>query len=117
MTQNRKKENKMIEPTAQQQINISQGQNEINKLSGINFKNKTDRELMEAASQFEAVFVNQLFKAMEATVERDGLLSGGKGEEMFRSMFYEEIARDISSNPATSFGFAKQIYEQMKDLV
>ncbi len=107
----------MIEPNAQQQIDINSAQNRIDKLSGINFSNKTDKQLMEAASQFEAVFINQFFKSMDATIERDGMFSGGRGEEMFRSMFYDEIAKNIASSPETSFGFAKQVYEQMKDLV
>ena len=81
------------------------------------FKSKKKEELMAAANQFESVFINQLFKALNATVQKDGMFSGGRGEEMFKSMFYEEIAKDIASNPATSFGFAKQIYEQMKDMV
>ncbi len=107
----------MIESASQQQINLNLKQNEINKLSGIDFAGKSESELMEAAKQFEAVFINQLFKAMDATIQREGLLSGGRGEEMFRSMFLDEIAKDIASSPETSFGFAKQIYEQMKDLV
>ena len=108
----------MIESTGFQQTTLNIQENEIKKLSGMNLKDKKDKELMEAACQFEAVFVNQFFKAMNATVKRDeGMFSGGRGEEIFRSMFYDETAKNISSNPATSFGFAKQIYEQMKDLV
>lgn len=75
--------------------------------------------LMQAARQFEAVFLNQLFKALDATIEREqeGMFSPGRGEKMFRSMFYDEIAKNIASTPETSFGFAKQVYEQMKDMV
>ena len=107
----------MLEATGQQKISINMQQNELEKLSGINFKNKDNKELMQAARQFEAVFVNQLFKALDATIEREGMFSGGRGEEMFRSMFHDEIAKKISSDPTTSFGLAKQIYEQMKDMV
>lgn len=107
----------MIEATGQDKINIASQQNNINKLSGINFKNKSDSELMDAAKQFESVFLNKLFNAMDSTVHRDGMLSNGRGEKMFRSMFYDEIAKNTASDPTTSFGLAKQIYEQMKDLV
>jgi len=113
---NKKKGKIMIEPTGQQQINITAQQNMIDGLSKINFKGKSDDELMKAAQQFEAVFVNQLFKAMDSTIDREeGMLSGGRGEKMFRSMFYDEIAKDVTSNSTTSFGLAQQIYEQMKD--
>lgn len=107
----------MIENSGQQQISVNMQQNQLDTLSGVNFKNKSEKELMEAAKQFEAVFINQLFKAMDATIQRDGLLSNGRGEKMFRSMFYDEIAKNVASDPTTSFGFAKQIYEQMKNQV
>jgi len=107
----------MIEPTGQEKINILTGQNALNRLSPENLKGKSDEDLKKAAQSFEAVFVNQLFNAMDKTIDREGsMLSGGRGEKMFRSMFYDEISKDISSNSATSFGFAKQIYEQMKDI-
>jgi len=83
----------------------------------INITGKKDKELMDAACQFEAVFIDQLFKALDATIEKDESFHGGKGEEIFRSMFFDEMAKDISSSSTTSFGIAKQIYEQMKDLV
>ena len=107
----------MIEATGLQETQLSIQESETNKLSNINFTDKKDKELMDAARQFEAVFVNQLFKSIDATVEKTGMFSGGKGEEVFRSMFFDEIAKDVSSNSATSFGIAKQIYEQMKHLV
>ncbi len=107
----------MIENTAQQQINLSLKQSGINSLSSVDFANKSENELMEAAKQFEAVFIGQMFKAMDATIQREEMFSGGRGEEMFRSMYLDEIAKNISSSPETSFGFAKQIYEQMKDLI
>lgn len=107
----------MIAPTGQEQAEITTQANKVNALSGITFQNKTHQELMEAAQQFEAVFIGQLFNMMDKTVERDEMFSGGRGEEMFRSMFFDEVAKNIASEPATSFGFAKQIYEQMKDLL
>ena len=102
-----------------QKSNLNLQDSKIDALSNVNLKNQSDDELMDAAKKFEAVFVNQLFQAMDNTIERDkeGMFSGGRGEEMFRSMFYDEIAQNVSSEASTSFGFAKQMYEQMKDLV
>lgn len=107
----------MIAPTGQEKLGITTQENKINALSGINFQNKTQEELMKAAQQFESVFIGQLFNMMDKTVERDEMFSGGRGEEMFRSMFYDEVAKNIASDSSTSFGLAKQIYEQMKDLI
>jgi peptidoglycan hydrolase FlgJ len=105
----------MVEPIGQQP-DITAETNRLSSLTGIKFENKTEEKLMKASQQFEAVFLGQLFNEMDKTVERDEMFSGGRGEEMFRSMFYDEIANNTAGDPSTSFGLAKQIYEQMKDL-
>ena len=40
----------------------------------------------------------------------------GKGKYMdnFKSFIYSEMGREMAQNPRTTFGFAKQIYEQME---
>jgi len=76
-----------------------------------------DEELKKSAQDFESVFVNQFLEILNSTVERSEEFSGGKGEEVFRSMMNQEIAKEISSSSISSFGFAKQIYEQMKDKI
>ena len=48
--------------------------------------------LRQTAQSLQAVFVEQLFKAMRATVPDEGLTSGGQGEDMFRSMLDEQAA-------------------------
>lgn len=75
----------------------------------------TDDKLKKAASEFEAVFVKQLMDIMDSTVEKSDFLSGGNAEETFKSMLNEQMATNISSNPASSFGLAEQVYRQMKD--
>jgi flagellar protein FlgJ len=47
--------------------------------------------LRRTATQLEGVFVEQLFKAMRETVPSDGELHSG-GEEMFSSLFDQELA-------------------------
>lgn len=90
------------------------------KLEDLTNADKTkmkDEELKKAAQDFEAVFIGQFLETLNSTVERSEEFSGGRGEEMFRSMMHQEIAKSISSNSSTSFGFAQQIYQQMKDRV
>ncbi len=87
----------------------------LEELTNTNKTNKMDDQLKKAAQDFEAVLVNQFLEILNSTVEKSEEFSGGKGEEMFRSMLNQEISKNISSTPQTSFGFAKQIYEQMKE--
>ena len=51
-----------------------------------------EARLRKATKQLEGVFVEQLFKAMRATVPEDGIMNGGSGEEMFTGMLDEHLA-------------------------
>ncbi len=75
-------------------------------------ENKED--LMKAAREFEGVFFKQLLSAMDKTVDRSGLLSGGSGEEMFRGMMYDKISEMSADRPGGSgLGLAEMIYKQL----
>jgi len=90
------------------------------KLENLTNSDKTkmkDDQLKNAAQDFESVLVTQFMEILNSTVEKSDDFSGGRGEEMFKSMMNQEFAKNIASSPQTSFGFAKQIYEQMKDRI
>jgi peptidoglycan hydrolase FlgJ len=54
-----------------------------------------EARLRDAVTQLEGVFVEQLFKAMRATVPDDGLTNGGAGEEMFTSLMDQHLASSV----------------------
>lgn len=90
------------------------------KLDGVDelsTSKNSDEKLQKGAAGFEAVFLTKMFQTMDSTVERSDFLNGGSAEETFRGMFYQEIANQVSSNPATSLGVAQQVYSQMKDKI
>ena len=95
--------------------NYKRETNRLNSLkeSLLNTDDKKDKQLLKAAQDFEAVFINQILQIMDKTVQRSKFMHGGQGEKIFREMFYQEIAKEIASNKATSFGLGKQIYEQL----
>jgi Rod binding domain-containing protein len=86
----------------------------LDEYSNLNGK-KTEEDLKKAASDFEAVFVKQFLDVMDSTVQKSEFLHGGSAEDTFKGMLNEQMAINIASNPNTSFGFAEQIYRQMKD--
>lgn len=104
-------------------MEISNNQINAKDISSLNIANVqgmdiSDKDkLMKTATEFEAVFITKLMNTMDSTVEKSGFMSGGSVEKKFRSMMNQFVAKDIASTPETSFGMAKQIYEQMKDLV
>ncbi|MBU1863485.1 MAG: rod-binding protein [Candidatus Omnitrophica bacterium] len=49
------------------------------------------------AEEVESLFIYQLLKAMDQTMNReDDDILYGKGEETFRSLYHQEIAREIT---------------------
>lgn len=70
-----------------------------------------DAGLRQAARQLESVFVDQLFKAMRATVPHDGYLDGGSGEDMFTSMLDEQVA--AAAPDRWRDGFVEAIVRQL----
>lgn len=77
-------------------------------------------QLKKAASEFEAIFATQMITLMDKTVDSEGGLFGGEDNKYldnFKSLMFNEMGRQMASNPRTSLGLAKQIYQQMEKLV
>lgn len=69
-------------------------------------------KLKEACEDFEALFVKQMYKAMDKTVERKGLLSGGMAENYFRDMLIDSYADNTADS--VNLGIAEMMYRQME---
>ena len=77
-------------------------------------------QLKKAATEFESIFITKMLQEMDKLVdkEKDGLFGNdNKYEEAFKGIMFQQMGRDLASNPRTSFGFADQIYRQMEHLV
>lgn len=82
------------------------------------------KKLKQVAQDFEAVFVQQLLTAMDATVDRDeeSPLGGGEAEKTFRGMLNEQMAKNIAHQPSyqggtQGFGLAQSVYQQAARLL
>lgn len=73
-------------------------------------------QLKKVASEFESLFVSKMVETLDKTVDKDSGIFGKEGSYLknFKSYMFMQLGRDIAKNPVTSFGFAKQIYEQME---
>ncbi len=69
-------------------------------------------ELRAAAKDFEAVFLGQMLRPMFDTLKTDGPFGGGHSEKIYRSMFVDEVAKEIAHNG--SVGIADSI---LRDLI
>ena len=72
-----------------------------------------EARLRKTAQQLESVFVEQLYKAMRATVPQDeGVVSGGNAEEMFTGLMDQHLAADTPTQ--WDHGLADAIYRQLR---
>lgn len=70
-------------------------------------------KLRGTASQLQGVFVEQLFKAMRATVPEDGLFSGGQGEETFRGLLDQQVAELVPGRWTGQHSLGESLVRQL----
>lgn len=78
------------------------------------YSGATDDELMDACKQFEAYFLEQMFKAMVNTIPKneDDTASTTSMLDYFKDEMIQKVAED--STEQNSLGLAQMLYEQMK---
>ncbi len=67
------------------------------------------QELKRLCQDFEAVFINTLFREMHRAVPDDGYLEEGMGMDIFQEMMDMEISRQAARKGG--FGLASLLYE------
>ena len=88
--------------------------NQISQLQGKDMSQATDEELMDACKQFEAYFLEQMFKEMMKTIPESDETSSSNSQLMdyYKDEMVQQIASD--STEQNSLGLAQMLYEQMK---
>jgi flagellar protein FlgJ len=74
-------------------------------------------ELRKASHALEGVFVNELFKAMRATVPQGGFLSEDPGHDLFTGMLDERLAQSYAERAQGGLGEAlyRQLSRRLRD--
>ena len=80
-------------------------------------RQKVDKNspLYHACMDFEAIFLEQMLKAMRKTINRSGFLSGGFAEEVYEDMLYSEYAKNMAKS--AGFGLASKLYNQLSSFI
>lgn len=105
----------MITPTTNIAPAIDAVNRETQIVNDIRNSGGQKAQLKKVSQEFESIFITKMLNMMDKTVDEEGGIFGkGKYMENFKSFIYNEMGRDMASNPRTTFGFAKQIYEQME---
>jgi Rod binding domain-containing protein len=71
-----------------------------------------EAEVVKAATQFEALLVQEMIKEMWATVPKEGLLSGSKEEQTYQEMYQRVLAESIAEKH--SIGVKDVIIQDIK---
>ena len=70
------------------------------------------QRLAKACADFEAIFVEQLFKTMRASVPESGLMNGGRAEEIYTAMLDQQIAREMALGQGST-GLSQQMRSKL----
>ena len=85
-----------------------------NKLEGTDYSKAEDEELMAACKQFEAYFIEQMYKGMLKTIPESEETSNYTSSLM--DFYKDEMMQSMAEKTAeqTDLGLARMLYEQMK---
>lgn len=85
-----------------------------NKVSGVDYSKATDEELMEVCKEFEAYFLEQMYKEMMKTIPESELTSSANSTLV--DYYKDEMIKKVSAETAeqSNMGLAQTLYEQMK---
>ena len=85
-----------------------------NQLDGADYSKATDDELMAACKQFEAYFVEQLYKGMMKTIPQSEDTSNYTSmmTDFYKDQMIQSMAEQTTKQ--TNLGLAQMLYEQMK---
>ena len=87
--------------------------NALEKTLGKVDTNTTEEELMSACKEFEAYFLEQIYKGMEKTIMKADDEESNQYMDYFGDMQIEEYAKK-AADQGDGIGLARQLFEQMK---
>ncbi len=84
------------------------------KISNKDYSQATDAELMEACKEFEAYFVELMYKEMMKTIPESDLSLGANSTlvNYYKDEMVKNVAKQTSEQ--SNLGLAQTLYEQMK---
>lgn len=88
---------------------LSQALNDVKEKA----KGRDPEQLRKAAEQFEAIFLQQMFKEMRNTVPDDGLLSRKNADDIYSQMQDAEAAKVLAERGGV--GLAELMMKQLMD--
>ncbi len=76
-----------------------------------NVKRNNPEALKKTCQQFEALFIQSMFKTMRDSVPEGGLIEKGNADGIYQSLFDQEVATQAARH--NGIGIADMLYEQL----
>jgi len=93
-------------------MKIEQNQlSQLLKKNDVSADTQKDTKLKKACNDFEAIFLKQLLTTMRKSIPKGGLFENGFENEMFQSMYDDELAKAIAHGKG--MGIADVLYNQV----
>lgn len=100
----------MIPLSVSPQISLLNVNRDISQISRL--QDQAEMKKQVVASEFESVFINQLMKEFDASVDwQENPVFGGKAEKMYRGMLNQELSRSMAA--AGGIGLAEMLIPHM----
>lgn len=74
-------------------------------------KEVREEKLRKACGDFEALFMARIFKMMRQTVTKSDFLGGGLNQDLFLSLFDEELSRSLAKKGG--LGVGRMLYQHL----
>lgn len=103
----------MLQGLGMQGATIAQGEktDAFQKQLELAVAKQEDAALKDACQQFEAYFIQQMWKGMRNTLSGDGLIPKSQGEDIFQEMLDAEYSKEASQGQG--IGIAQTLYRQL----
>jgi flagellar protein FlgJ len=72
-----------------------------------------DDKFKNACADFEAIFIHHMFQSMKKTLPGESLFGQSSQQDMYESMYYQEIATQLARGKGMGLGEA--LYRQLND--
>ena len=83
----------------------------VDELTSRGSREKDISKIKKLSTDFESIFMEQIFHSMRSSVQKSGLIDGGNAEEIYTSMLDTEYAKQMSSGGTG--GLAQMIERQL----
>ena len=98
-----------INRLSMQSTNPSSAPTPLGKGPGV--KNLDEGKLKKACEDFESIFISKMLKVMRQSIPKTGLLDGGSQQDMYLSLFDEELSKSMAKRGG--MGLGKILYQNI----